>query len=59
MAFNFQKLSGLVKHPKKKNNIPKLVIGINQVDNLGHGMTILIYLRQKRWQLSMRGLTTL
>ena len=35
MAFNFQKLSGLVKHPKKKNNIPKLVIGINQVDNLG------------------------
>lgn len=35
MAFNLQKLSGLVKRPKKKNNIPKLVIGINQVDNLG------------------------
>lgn len=36
MAFNLTtKLGELVKRPKKKTSIPKLVIGINAVDNLG------------------------
>lgn len=36
MDFNLRsKLGGLIKRPQRKTNIPKLVIGINAVDNLG------------------------